>query len=63
MAQNLRTKIPASDKLYIHDVNPTILEQFAKEHKGVTIAKDVREVAENSVSLNAPNLRTIAPLQ
>ncbi|KAK4617658.1 putative 3-hydroxyisobutyrate dehydrogenase, mitochondrial [Fulvia fulva] len=48
MAKNLRTKIPESDKLYIHDVNPAILEQFAKEHKGVTIAKHVREVAENS---------------
>ena len=50
MAKNLRTKIPESDKLYIHDVNPAILEQFAKEHQGVTIAKNVREVAENSVS-------------
>lgn len=50
MAKNLRTKIPASDTMVIHDVNPKILEQFASEHKGVTIAKDVREVSEHAVS-------------
>lgn len=49
MAKNLRTKIPASDTMIIHDVNPTILEQFKAEHEGVTIAKEVREVSENSV--------------
>lgn len=50
MAKNLRTKIPAEDTMFIHDVNPTLCEQFASEFKNVTAAKDVRQVAENSVS-------------
>lgn len=48
MAKNLRTKIPAGDTMIIHDVNPTILEQFQAEHQGVRIAKDVREVSETA---------------
>lgn len=51
MAKNLRTKIPASDTLYIHDVNPTICEKFAAEFKGVEIAGNVRELAENSQTI------------
>lgn len=51
MAHNLRTKIPSSDTMTIHDVNPSICEQFAKEHSGVKIAESYREIAENSVGL------------
>ncbi|CAK3923682.1 3-hydroxyisobutyrate dehydrogenase, mitochondrial [Lecanosticta acicola] len=51
MAKNLRTKIPASDTIFVHDVNPTVCEQFASEFKGVTAAKTVREVAENSETI------------
>jgi len=51
MARNLRSKIPSSDTLYIHDVNPTICEKFAAEFKGVEIAPDVRELAENSQTI------------
>jgi hypothetical protein len=49
MAQNLRSKIADSDTLIIHDVNPAVTEQFAKEVGKVTVAQDVREVAEKSV--------------
>lgn len=60
MAKNLRTKIPASDTMFIHDVNPTICEKFASEHKGVTVSPNVRELAEHSVghskSIEAPNI-------
>ena len=49
MAKNLRTKIPSSDTMYIHDVNPAVTESCAKEIGNVTIANNVREVAENSV--------------
>ncbi|KAK3622578.1 hypothetical protein LTR56_022133 [Elasticomyces elasticus] len=47
MAMNLRSKIPSSDTMIIHDVNPAVTEQFAKEVGNVTIAESVREVAEN----------------
>lgn len=51
MAKNLRTKIPSSDTMFIHDVNPAVTESFAKEIGNVTIAKNVREVAENSETI------------
>ncbi|SMY27806.1 unnamed protein product [Zymoseptoria tritici ST99CH_1A5] len=51
MAQNLRAKIPASDTMFVHDVNASIVEQFASEHKNVTAAKDVREVSENATTI------------
>lgn len=51
MAKNLRTKIPDSDTMYIHDVNTAALDSFVKEVGKVTIAKNVREVAENTVCL------------
>ncbi|KAK1061380.1 hypothetical protein LTR12_002014 [Friedmanniomyces endolithicus] len=47
MAKNLRSKIPSSDTMFIHDVNPKVTEEFAKEVGNVTIAQSVREVAEN----------------
>ena len=49
MAQNLRKKISSSDTLIIHDVNPAVTEQFAQEVGNVTVAQNVREVAEKSV--------------
>lgn len=49
MAHNLRSKISSSDTMYIHDVNPSICERFAQEHKGVKVSENVRDVAENSV--------------
>lgn len=49
MAKNLRTKIPESDTMYIHDVNTAALDAFVKEVGKVTVAKNVREVAENTV--------------
>lgn len=54
MAKNLRTKIPESDEMVIHDLNPKTTEQFAQEVGNVTVAKNVREVAENTVSVNGP---------
>lgn len=51
MAKNLRTKIPSSDSMIIHDVNPAVTEQFAKEVGNVSIANNVRELAEQSVCL------------
>lgn len=66
MAKNLRAKIPASDLLSIHDVNEATTKRFAEEvgiaasntsapekGTGIHIAKDPREVAEQSVSLFA----------
>lgn len=51
MARNLRAKIPAEDTLFVHDVNTAATERFIEEHpQGVTVAKSVREVAENAVS-------------
>jgi hypothetical protein len=49
MAKNLRSKIPSSDTMIIHDVNPAVTDSFAKEMGNVTVAQSVREVAENSV--------------
>jgi hypothetical protein len=50
MAKNLRTKINTSDTLVINDVNDTATQKFVEEVGGnVTIAKTVREVAEQTV--------------
>ena len=49
MAKNLRTKIPDSDTMVIHDVNTKACESFAEEVGKVEIAKNVREVAERTV--------------
>jgi hypothetical protein len=55
MAKNLRAKIPAEDTLFIHDVNAAATQKFLEESpKGVRIAKNVREVAENAVSTCPP---------
>lgn len=50
MARNLRNKLPESDTMVIHDVNPAVTEQFVKEVGRVSIAENVRELAEKSVS-------------
>lgn len=55
MARNLQAKLPASDTLRVYDINTEMVEKFAQETKGlgngaaVTIAKDVRDAAEDSV--------------
>lgn len=49
MARNLRNKIAQSDTMIIHDVNPAVTNEFAKEMGNVEIAKSVREIAENTV--------------
>ena len=49
MAKNLRAKIPQSDTLIIHDVNPAVTEQFKSEIGNAEIAQNVREVAEKTV--------------
>lgn len=49
MAKNLRSKIAETDTMTIHDVNPSMTEEFRKEMGNVEIANSVREVAENSV--------------
>ena len=55
MARNLRNKIAASDKLFVHDVHTPASERFADEMKSfdVTIASSAREIAENAVCLLA----------
>lgn len=49
MAKNLRAKIPKSDTMVINDVNDAATQQFVEEFGNVTIAKSVREVAEQTV--------------
>ncbi|KAK3721039.1 hypothetical protein LTR37_003329 [Vermiconidia calcicola] len=65
MAKNLRAKIPESDTMVIHDVNPAVTESFAKEVGNVEIAKNVREVAEKTnvfhQILKPPTLATESP--
>jgi len=53
MAKNLRQKIPATDTLYIQDVNSTATSNFVQELAGhsVVVAKSAREVAEKAVRL------------
>ena len=49
MARNLRAKIAESDTMIIHDVNPAVTKKLAEEVGNVSIAQNVREVAEKSV--------------
>lgn len=49
MAQNLRAKLPSSDKLIIHDVNTEATSRFTKETSNVEVAESVRDLAEKSV--------------
>jgi hypothetical protein len=49
MAVNLRQKIQKSDTMVINDVNDAATQKFVEEFDDVTIAKTVREVAEQTV--------------
>ena len=49
MAKNLREKIDKSDTMVINDVNDAATQKFVEEVGNVTIAKTVREVAEQTV--------------
>jgi hypothetical protein len=49
MAKNLREKISKSDTMVINDVNDAATQKFVEEVGNVTIAKSVREVAEQTV--------------
>ena len=51
MAKNLREKIHKSDTMVINDVNDAATQKFVEEVGNVTIAKTVREVAEQTVRL------------
>jgi len=52
MATNLRAKIPTGDTLWVHDVNTAATEDFLKANPhGVRVANNVRQLAENAVSL------------
>ncbi|KAF2754568.1 hypothetical protein EJ05DRAFT_479538 [Pseudovirgaria hyperparasitica] len=53
MAKNLRAKLPKDDHLFVHDINAKatagLLQEIGSE--GLTVAKDVREVAEKSETI------------
>lgn len=62
MASNLRAKIPPSDTLVIHDINPAITQKFVEEvgiaakeagapakGTGIEVASSLRALAEKSV--------------
>jgi hypothetical protein len=49
MAKNLREKINKSDTMVINDVNDAATQKFVEEVGNVTIAKTVRDVAEQTV--------------
>jgi len=60
MAVNLRQKIQKSDTMVINDVNDAATQKFVGEVGNVTIAKTVREVAEQTVR-RAPSGRPVPP--
>lgn len=49
MAQNLRAKLPSSDKLVIFDKNEDATSRFVKENQDTEVASNVRDVVEKSV--------------
>lgn len=56
MASQLRQKLSAGSELWVFDVNEEATERFVSENEGsmrVSIAQNAREVAENSVRMNA----------
>ncbi len=63
MARNLRAKIAESDTMVIHDVNPAVTEKFKQEVGKVTIAENVREVAETAVCPMLSRTHLNLPLQ
>jgi len=56
MAVNLRQKIQKSDTMVINDVNDAATQKFVEEVGNVTIAKTVREVAEQTVRRDSPSI-------
>ena len=65
MAKNLREKINKSDTMVINDVNDAATQKFVEEVGNVTVAKTVREVAEQTVRHNTfeAELRSLASSQ
>ena len=61
MAKNLREKINKSDTMVINDVNDAATQQFVEEVGNVTIAKTVREVAEQTVRRDSSGLSVPLP--
>jgi len=51
MAKNLRSKIQDSDKFFVYDTNLDTSKKFASELQNVTVAGNVREVAENATTV------------
>ena len=62
MAKNLREKINKSDTMVINDVNDAATQQFMEEVGNVTIAKTVREVAEQTVRRTVLEADTTCPV-
>lgn len=63
MATNLRKKIPESDTMIIHDVNPAVTKKFAEEVGNAKIADNVRDVAEQTVCASPRWIFTSPPFQ
>lgn len=61
MAVNLRQKIQKSDTMVINDVNDAATQKFVEEVGNVTIAKTVREVAEQTVRRYSSGLSVPLP--
>ena len=61
MAKNLREKINKSDTMVINDVNDAATQKFVEEVGNVTIAKSVREVAEQTVCHTTFEAEMITP--
>jgi hypothetical protein len=62
MAKNLREKLSKDDTITIFDVNDTATQKFVEEVGGnVTIAKTVREVAEQTVRFTLTRGRDESP--
>ena len=67
MARNLQAKLPSSDTIRVFDINAESVQRFANETKAlgngaaVKIAANVREAAEDSVSLQEISFIRILP--
>lgn len=68
MARNLQSKLPNSDTLRVHDINPQILEKFLAESKAfsggavVQGADTARDAAEDSVRYSSASIAFSLPL-
>lgn len=58
MARNLQAKLPASDTIFIHDINREATQRFQAEKPSeganIQIAETVREAAHDAVCSNLP---------